>query len=479
MAIKVFRSSLLSSGAQLLNKSLGLISTLILARLLTPSDFALIALISIVLYFFDILSNSGSEQYIIQKQRLSKDDLNTAWTLDLCIKLGMCLTLILFAPIVVIALDKPEIEDGLQWASLILVFNAAKQPRLMMLKRQLNYRLLFRINLIQKLIAFAVVLLLAYFLKSFWAFVVADIVAAAFLCVVSYICLPSLPTLTLAKVKSQWQFSKWLLGKNILGYIRSQIDTLFVSKFFNNQLLGNYHMAREVAMLPAHHFLAPAIEPLLASFKDNKNNIVQLAVQFNKALLVLSLVAVPICIFTMFYGELIVEVLLGNQWQSAGGLLSVFSMLFVYWVYLLLLEAVLTALGKVKLLFVIDMLSLVVTCLSLSVAVSVSQDINDLALVRAVTGVSLTIFMLIWVTALLKANFFKLMSTVVWPVIPAGIGVYLLSFIDLPTIAPFMQFLVYGTVYCVIVLLLIFSILILRRDNEESTFVLKLIRIVK
>ncbi|MBO9490479.1 oligosaccharide flippase family protein [Endozoicomonas sp. G2_1] len=448
-----------------------------MARILTPGDFALIAVVSIVLYFFDILSNSGSEQYVIQKTRLSPKDLNTAWTLDLLIKIAICVLLIVLGPLVVTWLEKPEIATGLQCASLVLVFNALKQPRLMMLKRQLNYQFLFRLNLAQKLLAFTSVLSLAYVLKSFWAFVIADLVAAVFLCLVSYICLPKAPRLTLINVQLQWQFSKWLLGKNILGYLRSQIDTLFVSKFFSNQLLGNYHMAREVAMLPAHHFLAPAIEPLLASFKDNKHNKPELAQQFNKALLVLSLIASPICVFIMFYGDLIVTVLLGEQWQSAGSLLAIFSLLFVYWVYLLLLEALLTALGKVRLLFILDLISLLVIFATLYFSITFSVNINNLAAVRALTGIVITVLTVIICIGLINATLIKVFTTIIWPVIPSLIAAYIISAFDVLASSAFLLLLLKGTVYCLVFGFLSLMQLMLKRENEDYRFVLKLLNV--
>ncbi|MFQ3199075.1 MAG: lipopolysaccharide exporter, partial [Paraglaciecola sp.] len=83
---KLFTSAAFSSGAKILQRVLGLISTLILARVLTPEDFALIAIVSLTLYFFDMLSQSGSEPYIVQKKQVSEDDLNTSWTLDLLLK---------------------------------------------------------------------------------------------------------------------------------------------------------------------------------------------------------------------------------------------------------------------------------------------------------------------------------------------------------------------------------------------------------
>ena len=88
------KGALLSAGAKLLSKFIGLISTLILARLLTPSDFGIIAAISIVLYFFDVFANVATEQYIMQKKRLRISELNTAWSINVVLKSLICLILI-------------------------------------------------------------------------------------------------------------------------------------------------------------------------------------------------------------------------------------------------------------------------------------------------------------------------------------------------------------------------------------------------
>ncbi len=93
-------SAAFSSGAKFISRIIGLFSTLILARILTPSDFAMIAIIAIVLHLFDVLSHTGSEQYIVQKSVVIDADLNTAWTLDILLKTSMLFVLLLMAPFV-------------------------------------------------------------------------------------------------------------------------------------------------------------------------------------------------------------------------------------------------------------------------------------------------------------------------------------------------------------------------------------------
>ena len=81
-------SAAFCSGAKFLSRIIGLISTLILARILTPTDFAMIAIIAIVLHLFDILSHTGSEQYIVQKSEVLAGDLNTGQVIGETSKYG-------------------------------------------------------------------------------------------------------------------------------------------------------------------------------------------------------------------------------------------------------------------------------------------------------------------------------------------------------------------------------------------------------
>jgi O-antigen/teichoic acid export membrane protein len=182
----------------------------------------------------------------------------------------MCLLLIIIAPLMANFFEQPHLSFAIQVASVTLIINALKNPGLLLLKRNLDYKKVFYLSLVQRMASFGTVVFVALNWQSYWAFVIADIVGAIVFIFGTYKIQPFRPALSLLKVSEQWLFSKWLLGKSIVGYLRSQIDTVLVAKFFNTSQLGNYHMARDVAMLPGYNILGPAIEPLLADFKDYK-----------------------------------------------------------------------------------------------------------------------------------------------------------------------------------------------------------------
>lgn len=387
----LFASAAFSSGAKFISRLIGLVSTLILARILTPTDFAMIAIIAIVLHLFDILSHTGSEQYIVQKSEVCDGDLNTAWTLDILLKSLMCVLLIVIAPLISSFFEQAHLSFAIQVASITLIINALKNPGLLLLKRNLDYKKVFYLSLVQRIASFVTVIFVALNWQSYWAFVIADIVGAVVFTLGAYKIQPFRPAFSLLKVSEQWLFSKWLLGKSIVGYLRSQIDTVLVAKFFSTAQLGNYHMARDVAMLPGYNILGPAIEPLLADFKDHKNNPIKLGQRVSKVLCIVSFIVVPITTYIAFYPALIIDVLLGAQWVIAGEILGVMSLLFFYYCFLLVIESALTAMGKVKAIFIFDIVSLLVIAGTLLTYLQMYDDLNHMLWLRVSIGMASTL----------------------------------------------------------------------------------------
>lgn len=442
-------SAAFSSGATFLSRIIGLISTLILARILTPTDFAMIAIVAIVLHLFDILSHTGSEQYIVQKSKVADADLNTAWTLDIALKSLMCLLLIAFAPLIAAFFDQPHLSLAIQVASITLVINALKNPGLLLLKRDLDYKRVFYLSLVQRLASFVVIMFVAVTWQSYWAFIIGDIVGALVFTLGAYKIQPFRPALGLRKVGEQWLFSKWLLGKSIIGYLRSQIDTVLVAKFFTPTQLGNYHMARDVAMLPGYNILGPAIGPLLADFKDYKHRLSSLGHRVSRALCLVSFAVVPITAFIGFYPALIIDVLLGDQWQLAGEILGIMSLLFFYYCFLLVIESALTAVGKVKAIFVFDIIGLALIAGTLLTYLQTGDDLDTLLWLRVFIGLLSTLVIGVALHLLVPLKFLQIAGALIIASAMSGTALALTHWVtEQIALGQIMLFLTTGLVFC-------------------------------
>jgi O-antigen/teichoic acid export membrane protein len=446
----LFASAAFSSGAKFISRLIGLVSTLILARILTPTDFAMIAIIAIVLHLFDILSHTGSEQYIVQKSEVFDGDLNTAWTLDILLKSLMCVLLIVIAPLISSFFEQAHLSFAIQVASITLIINALKNPGLLLLKRNLDYKKVFYLSLVQRIASFVTVIFVALNWQSYWAFVIADIVGAVVFTLGAYKIQPFRPAFSLLKVSEQWLFSKWLLGKSIVGYLRSQIDTVLVAKFFSTAQLGNYHMARDVAMLPGYNILGPAIEPLLADFKDHKHNPIKLGQRVSKVLCIVSFIVVPITTYIAFYPTLIIDVLLGAQWVIAGEILGVMSLLFFYYCFLLVIESALTAVGKVKAIFIFDIVSLLVIVGTLLTYLQMYDDLNHMLWLRVSIGLASTILIGIALHIIVPLKCMQIAGALLLSAVMSGMAITLTDWLTKQVeLGQISLFLLSGILFCV------------------------------
>ncbi|PPI79373.1 lipopolysaccharide biosynthesis protein [Marinobacter flavimaris] len=357
LSLQVIKSSGLLLGLQLIHRGLGIVSTLILARLLTPDHFGVVALVTIALQFFELLVETGNQQYIVQKSVLEDEDLNTAWTLDILSKTTIALIVIITSPFVADWFQEPDLTMALAVASLALPIRALKTPGMFRLARQINYKPLFKLSLWQKGVSFATVVTIAAIEPSYWAIIIGNLVAAIIFTVGSYRVERYRPRWSLSRLREQWQFSQWLLLRGIVGFTRSQVDNLLVSKAFGTSQLGGYNLVREISLLPALSAIIPMSEPLLAAIANAKSDPLQLAFRIRLSLALMISALAPITVFIMSYPDLIVRVLLGPDWSKFAPLLEPFGLFFFTFCLFALISDAIIAQGRVKLLFWFDVAS--------------------------------------------------------------------------------------------------------------------------
>lgn len=419
------RRVLSSSGAMLIirftQRGLGLISTLILARLLTPEDFGLVAIVSIVIQLFDVVATTGSAQYIIQKAELDPKDLNTAWTIDILMKGGLQVLLIVSAPFVATYYQEPALREALWLASFSLPITALLNPGLILLKKELNYRLILRLSIVQKFLSFAVVMMIVFFIHpSYWALIIGNLVSALVFTLGSYVIHSYRPALSLARIKTQWSFSQWILLKSLFGYTRSQIDTILVSRLFSVGEVGKFHMIKHLTSIPATDIVSPALEPLLSAFSISKNSDPDMLPQrFRIALLVVFSIILPLCIFMWFYPGPIVDVLLGQQWSDTHNLLSALSLLLFAMALNQFLEFYCISQAMVKQVFAYDVVStitIVVVLWSFP-----GNDLDTFAMHRGLLGLGVSLGYLVYVSRTLNVSMSQIVYLVA-PIFAAGLA---------------------------------------------------------
>ena len=242
---KVTKGALWVTVSAICGRGLGLISSIILARLLLPSDFGLLAIATAIVSTMQGLTTTGFGSALIQKQEKPEDFLNTAWTFELAKYFILFLILFFLAPLFALFFKEPAAIAVLRVISFSLIFQGLMNIGIIYFRKKLDFKRQFIFNIIPQVIYIMVVIPLAFILRNIWALVWANVVRGLTVCVVSYIMHPYRPRLdfNINNAKELFNFGKWILGSSIIVIIRNQGITMFVGKFLGIPTLGFYNRA--------------------------------------------------------------------------------------------------------------------------------------------------------------------------------------------------------------------------------------------
>lgn len=309
-----FLSSILMLFSRMFERGMGLVSTLILARLLVPEDFGLVAISMLFVFLIEVLGKSGINEYIIRKDEVSMDDLNSAWTLNFILKALFAFLGFLSSGFVASFFGDERLSAVICVMLITAPLYSLKNPQLIMYVRSQDYRYETVISVVKKISSVITVVSVAFIYQSYWAIVLSSIVAAVVGVISSYILIPFKPKLTLVNFSQQWGFAKWSFLKEIVIYLRNQIDSIFISKFYSVDVFGGYHVSKYLGTMPSSQLAEPILSPLLAEFSKVKNDNKLLLLKLRVSIFLTLSLLIPICIFGYYESHLIVELLLGSKW---------------------------------------------------------------------------------------------------------------------------------------------------------------------
>jgi O-antigen/teichoic acid export membrane protein len=308
---------------------IGIISTLILVRILSPDDFGIAAQSIMVVMFFDALSQTGADKYIIQLTTASRAQLNSAWTFNLVARSIMTSMVFLFSDNIANFLNEDRLSAVLKIACFVSFIGNFISPGMILLKKEFKFKAIANLEIIVKLLSFIVTMTLAFWLANYWALIWANIFSTLFLVFGSYIIAPIRPQITFAKIAEQWRFSRGIFFMTVLGYIRSKADIFIISHKFGSTSTGYYSLAQEFSQLPYTEVIEPVAHPLYSSLAKVSHDLALLEAMIHKFLSVVYLILVPSIFGIVYFAEEIVSIIFGNQWAEMAPIFANLSILMM------------------------------------------------------------------------------------------------------------------------------------------------------
>lgn len=247
----------------------GLVSTLVLARLLTPKDFGVVAIAMIVVEMFEILSLTGQVAAVVRHRDPTREHYDTAWTISVITGLGIGAAIFVIAPLTSIYFHDERSTVVMQCLALRAIMSGFQNIGTLDFSRDLQFNRAFGYNLAAKLFSFVITIPLAVWLRDYWALVAGILCGQLARTVLSYVVHPYRPRISFAKMSELCRFSIWTLVSSIGGYLQTQIDVIAVGGATGAVAMGRYTVAKDIASSPTDEILHPmtaVLFPLMARY---------------------------------------------------------------------------------------------------------------------------------------------------------------------------------------------------------------------
>lgn len=391
------------------------ISTMILARLLTPDAFGVMVTATMVISFAEIFTDAGFQKYLVQKQFDSDDSLfkSTAvafWS-NLFMSLVIWLGVAVFSPQIARLVGNEGYGLVIAVSCICIPLAAFSSIQMALFKRSLDFKTLFLVRIIGILIPLVVTIPLAFITRSYWSLIIGMITRAA-------------ANAIILTVKSQWKprwfydwnlfkemfsFTMWSMIEAITVWLTGYLDIFIVGTALNTYYMGIYRTSINTVGQIMNIITAattPVLFSALSRLQDNPEEFKSLFFRFQK---IVGLFVIPMGVGIFMFSDVITNILLGDQWGEAAdfigwwGLTSSITIVLSYYC-----SEVYRAKGKPKL----SVLSQVLHLLFLipTVLISIRYGFEALYVSRSLIrfqGIAVDLILLYWLVKITPYQMFR------------------------------------------------------------------------
>ncbi len=305
---------------------------MVLARILAPEAFGVIATITMIVSFMDIFTDAGFQKYLVQKEFKNDDEkyksANVAfWT-------NFLLSLILWGLISILSNNIAELLGNIE-LGIVLIIACAQLPltsfssiQMALFRREFNFKTLFLVRLVTMFIPFFVTIPLAILGYSYWSLIIGMISMQVMNAILLTIKSPWKPSFyfDFSLLRQMINFSIWTMIESIAIWFTLWIDTFIIAMYLNEYYLGIYRTSTMMVNSILSLFTAATIPILFSALSRLQNDDDKFNNVFFKFQRVGSLIVLPIGMMIFLYSDFITYILLGNQWSEANRIIGIWAL---------------------------------------------------------------------------------------------------------------------------------------------------------
>lgn len=310
------------------SQAIALMVFFILARLLGPADFGLVALANVFLVFMQLFLGEGFAKALIQRQHIEKAHLDTVFWLNLAVSILLCGATLAFANTIAQIFEEPALGPILRGVSVLFIVSSFSTVQQAVLERDFAFKAIAMRSLLG--IALSGVVGVAMALSGFgvWSLVGQQIVYEVVSAIVLWQLSDWRPAwhISWQHLQELWNFGVTILGFNVLIFFHTRVDDLLIGYFLDTTALGYYSLAHRILATMTNLLINTSNQVALPTFSRLQDNLEQLRIAYYQAIQLSSLIAFPAFFGVAVLAQELIIVIFGNQWLPAVPVLQLLSL---------------------------------------------------------------------------------------------------------------------------------------------------------
>jgi O-antigen/teichoic acid export membrane protein len=319
LARKSVRGGMTTMTAQGIQFVLNLAGTMILARLLTPNDYGLIGMVTVVVNFAAMFKDAGLSMATVQKENISHEQISTLFWLNVVISAFLGLCVLCGSPLVAWFYGRPELTAVTAALSVSFIISGLTIQHQALLRRHMRFGTLAVINIVSYVVNLIVAILLALVGWRYWALVGGTLATSLSGTLLTFFFCPWMPG-RMRKgtgVRDMLKFGGHLTGFNFVNYFARNLDNILLGRFWGAGVLGLYSRAYNIMMLPISQVREPLHAVAIPALSHIQNDPIRYKKYYIKLITLLSFITMPLMVFLFFCADDVIHLLLGDQWLGA------------------------------------------------------------------------------------------------------------------------------------------------------------------
>ncbi len=395
---------------------------IILARLLSPEEFGVAAVIMILVTFFSLLADMGIGPAVIQHKQLSKGDIERIFFFSVILAFILGLIFLLCADLIAFFYKNKIYIQMARYLSINIMFFTMLIVPKAIITRNKNFTVIGIVEVGVNIIAGTVAVILALKGASYYSIIVKSIITSmlAFLLYYKFakirFRIPSLYNMK-KSLKKIMEFSIFQFFFNVINYFSRNMDNILIGKYMGLKALGFYDISYKLMLYPITTFrqvLNPVIVPVLKDYQDDHINVYK---TYKKILLVLTTVGAMLSVMLYFTAYEIIFILYGKQWLGSVPVFEILAFSIGIQMALSSAGSIFQVVGCTKELFLSGVLGSFIMLIAIVVGV-MQQNLIAVA-ICVVTGYCLDFFLAFYILikCVLKQSFMDFLLNLIKPIL--------------------------------------------------------------